>query len=170
MYNQSETFLVGIVTEWVGHCIYILPKKIIVSIQFKPHASNTTQASFWSHWQHLVLSSCPDLEGIMGISVGKTQTWVKMTGLWSDNDTGDVLGFLSIWTDRTLTRRWLNPGLYDLKITENDWILMMTKLYEDDKAWLQVSLHRLNSECTSYALFKSWLLEKRRVELHWRET
>jgi hypothetical protein len=72
----------------------------------------------------------------MGNGVGKTQTGVKLWDLRNDNDGGDVLDFLPIWTDRTLTRRWLNAGLYDLKLTENDWILMMMKLYEDDKAWL----------------------------------
>ena len=82
-----------------------------------------------------ILSSCPDLEGIMGIGVEKTQTWVKMVGS-NDNDVGEVLNFFSILTDRTFTRRWLNPRLYDLKMAENDWILMIMKLYENDKAWL----------------------------------
>ena len=51
-----------------------------------------------------------------------------------DNDAGEVLNFFSILTDRTLTRRWLNPDLYDLKMTENDRILMTIKLYENAKA------------------------------------
>ena len=61
----------------------------------------------------------PNLEGTVGNGCWEDSKLSPMTGLGNDNDAGDVLDFLSIWTDRTLTRRWLNPGLYDLKMTQN---------------------------------------------------
>ena len=98
----------------MGHTIVSCKSGLHLGFLIQTSVNEIASLFFVEEYFWVVVQTCqpvPDLEGIMGIGVGKTQTWVKMTGLKNDNDTGDVLDFLSIWTDKTLTKRWLNPGL-----------------------------------------------------------